>query len=310
MKNSKIVPKYGINKSILLLSLFMNGIALADGSIHRINCDEKRAVIFDIDDKLVDTFYRTLHILLKAGKELHLNALIELEYPKVDFFCSVTVKNAGIKDPALLEKICGHFDPDPRKNTMYQSVWGKSFYSDPEELHFDHVMAGAPDFVNRIMKETDAKIIYVTGRSEEQQTQGTIEELAYYGFPGFNGDQSACASLVMKPQSYLGDDTSFKKAITIALQQTGVTILAAFDDSASNANMFRDIFPAKVLVVRPNRNVADTAKNRPGIEQITNYYLNATVDAKTGVRSVSSNEDQLTDMIQRAIRIDTDGSLI
>jgi len=267
------------------------------------SCNKKTAVIFDVDDTLVDTNYRTLDILQKAGRDLKIDQLIELEYPRVDFFCSVTVKNTGINDAILLENLCGHFDPDPNKNTLTQSIWGREFYSNPKKLHFDHVMAGAPEFVNRVLEETGAQIIYLTGRNEELLRQGTEEELGYYGFPGFGKSSSKCAKLVMKPKSFLSDDASFKKLIIAKLQQQGILILAAFDDSASNANALRELLPMNVPVIRPNRNVADSSRNKSGIEQITNYYFNAWVDPVSGVREVKSNENQLTNIIQQAVQV-------
>lgn len=266
--------------------------------------DIKRAVIFDIDDTLVDTNYRTLAILQQIGIEQSIPPLETLEIGNVDFFCSVTLKNTGVGDPGLTEKICGHFDPDPTKNTMNSSLWGKAFFSDSRMIRFDHVIAGAPQFVESISEKARAKVIYLSGRNQETLKQGTIEELTHYGFPGFRRNTSDCAQLILKPKSFSGDDTAFKTIVAKDLiDRLGYTIVAAFDDQAPNANAFRALLPVSAPVIRPNRNVLDDAKNAPAIDQISSYYYNVQIDPSTKQRSVTPNQDELQDVKERAASV-------
>ncbi len=66
-------------------------------------------IIFDIDDTLVDTNFRSLEALHRVGAELDLLPLLQLEYPQVDKSCGVTCKTAGLTD-AKTKEVCGGKD--------------------------------------------------------------------------------------------------------------------------------------------------------------------------------------------------------
>jgi len=243
------------------------------------------AIVFDLDDTLFDTNFRTLEILHEIGATHvpQLSQLVTLEYPQVNFFCSVTCRNAGISDAGLIDEVCGN----PGKGTLETALWGQKFFS-PDYLKYDHVISGAPTFVARAKQETGASIIYLTGRSGKDNRKATEAQLRYFGFPNPGEDGTV---LILKGPQDSPSDLVYK---TVALDELlqNYRIIGALDDSKDNANMFRSKLASSIPVIRPNRNVADRAGLSPGISQITTYYYNVAIDS-SGNRTVVPNSDIL-----------------
>lgn len=267
-----------------------------------VTASPKRYIIYDLDDTLFDTAFRSLYVLHRIGMELGIEELQRLEYTQVSFYCDETLQNVGLNDPVLIEDICGHYDSDPKNNTLKKSKWGQIFFGDSSSIHYDRPLPGAKEFVERTMNETGATIIYLTARFEQTQGKGTKRQLEFYGFPGFRRNTSDCANLIMRPTVTMYPDSQFKEVVLKDLLQNGV-VIAAFDDLVSNANMFRRVLPSKVPVIRPNRNILDTKKLNGGIEQITNYIHNVAIDKHGKSRIVAPNQQQLSDVLYRAKQI-------
>lgn len=220
----------------------------------------RKLVIFDIDDTLVDTNYRTQEILHEVGAELGLPELMALTFDKTDYFCSKSVQNAGLSDPGVASKVCGDF----AAGTQASSPWGRRFFSSAY-LRFDHVIAGAPQFVDRVQAETGADIVFLTGRSEAAMGEGTRAQLAYYGFLDKPG-----RTLITKGDAAQADVEHKRSQVRRLAQQ--YCIVGSFDDSKSNNAMFAQELGASVPLVQPQRVLSAGDLSAASPVRITNYF--------------------------------------
>ncbi|OGQ92400.1 MAG: hypothetical protein A2284_09120 [Deltaproteobacteria bacterium RIFOXYA12_FULL_61_11] len=260
--------------------------------------ERPHAVIFDLDDTIFDTNCRTLAVLQEVGRELDLKPLQNLTYEQVDYYCKTTVERTGLKDPALLETICG----DPKQGTLTTSEWGKRFFRDPAFLQHDCIMPGAVDFVASIAERLDAVVLYLSGRSAEALGEGTEAQLAHHRLYGYTTGalDTTLARIYFKPDADTSEDDAFKRQQLAKIRKQFV-IRAVFDDSRRNVNMFRTELPDIIPIIRPIRNILTRDDEAPGILRITNYLYDCTLGDDGRVAVVSSNQALLKDLLNEIV---------
>jgi phosphoserine phosphatase len=238
--------------NIFLIVALVAGLGTSEAA------QKKSAVIFDLDDTLVETRYRSYEILRQIAVQQNLPQLLNLTVDTTDYYCTKSLSNVGLTDATIVAKVCGESD----WASELQSLWGKKFHANPASIPYDHMLAGAPLFVNALVKDLGVQVIYLTGRNQEATARASQAQLNYYGFPK--------GPLITKPTAYTGPDEEFKRQELRRLLQT-YNVVAVFDDSLKNANMFRAELPLTVPVVRPTRTPGDPSGVSAGIDQIRDY---------------------------------------
>ncbi len=253
-----------------------------------INCvahAKPAAVIFDLDDTLFDVSCRKAEVSHQLGVQWRLPRLAALRLEETDYFCAGSLKNAGIEEASLVNRICG----DEKGDGWKTSPWGRLFLSG-SFLKYDCLLPGSVEFVNRVTRKTGAILIYLTARTQETQEADTWRELEYHSFPV----EKEKALLVTRPSGASGSDAEFKRGLVRSLA-TRFELIGAFDDSRSNANMLRQELPPDAPVVRPVRDVSERTGVSDGVEQITNYYFNSGGSSA----EASANASQLESILRR-----------
>lgn len=278
-----------MNRSLPGLMALLLGLAASAGA-----APVRDAIIFDLDDTLVDVSYRTHEILREVGATIPgLEGLLRLSVSDIDFDCGVSVKNAGLDDAAV-KAVC-------RTPSFKASPWGSRFFENAAYIKYDHVMPGATRFLERLKSELKVELIYLSGRDENATGAATRKQVDYFGFPG----GVVITQPTPAPSAPSVPDDQFKLDRLKALQTQGYNIIAAFDDKFENAEMFRANLEASVPVVRPHKNILDrlnvkTGKTlADGIEQITDYTVNVSWSG-SGPKSFESNSKHLSDILNRA----------
>jgi hypothetical protein len=237
-----------------LMAIFGVSSALALESPH--------FVVFDLDRTLIQPNPRIAGILANIGRELSIPSLVGLSPEAITRLVSGDRSALGINDPLLLQRIFGNY----RDGSHRTSEFGRRFYFDSSYLELDEAIPGASDFVNRIDRESDARILYLSGRIQEYFEEATWKQLEHFGFPGRDR-----ATLILKPlRETLGNDEYKVRALG---ELKGSTI-AIFDDSSRNLGRFAENLIPRPLLVR----VSTSALPQHGDAAIRriNHYLDQT----------------------------------
>ena len=191
-------------------------------------------VIFDVDGTILDIRPRVLKIVHEyAREELQKvrpqlsEQVLKMDVADIQYAIADTLKNGGINEDALI--------------TNGSIFWAERFFS-TEYLINDVPNKGVLEFVRKLYA-SGARIVYLTGRDQPRQLEGTIRVLQKFGFPvGLQGTE-----LIMKPTSTM-PDAIFKQRITSYLRSTG-KVVAAFDNEPANVNVYRRAFGADTISV-------------------------------------------------------------
>lgn len=191
-------------------------------------------VIFDVDGTILDIRPRVLRIVHEYAKdELEKvrpqlsEQILKMELDDIQYAIADTLKNGGIQEDALI--------------TNGSIFWAERFFS-TDYLMSDVPNRGILDFVRKLYA-SGARIVYLTGRDQPRQLEGTIRVLQKFGFPvGLQGTE-----LIMKPTSTM-PDAIFKQRITSYLRSTG-KVIAAFDNEPANVNVYRRAFGSETFSV-------------------------------------------------------------
>ncbi|MFN7727546.1 MAG: HAD family hydrolase [Bdellovibrio sp.] len=152
-------------------------------------------VVFDLDSTLFDVSTRTQQIMLDFSAD---SAHQERFPESIELLKNLKVasKDWGIKSALIRHGLHTHCNDFHEAVSQY---WIDRFFSS-RYLHFDHPIAGAPDYVWRI-KHAGARLVYLTGRDQATMQEASQKVLAVHGFPP--------GELVLKPIKG-SDDALFK----------------------------------------------------------------------------------------------------
>ncbi|RMH55707.1 MAG: HAD family hydrolase [Candidatus Hydrogenedentota bacterium] len=206
-------------------------------------------VVFDIEGTLVDNRPRTCAILKKFVEEKG-NAypdvaprIRNLRADSVQYHLVDTFQDCGISNLFVLEHAL--------------KFWADRFFSN-RFLRFDTAIPGAVAFVNRLWK-SGAMIVYLTGRDKPSMFSGTAGELEHLGFP--IGVERTM--LIMKPKPK-APAAPFKNEAAGFIERLG-TVVAAFDDSMRNIEVYRKRWP-EARIVQMRRPGQARPPQREGVE--------------------------------------------
>ena len=191
-------------------------------------------VIFDVDGTILDIRPRVLKIVheyareeLKKVRPQLSEQVLKMDVADIQYAIADTLKNGGINEDALI--------------TNGSIFWAERFFS-TDYLINDVPNKGVLEFVRKLYA-SGARIVYLTGRDQPRQLEGTIRVLQKFGFPvGLQGTE-----LIMKPTSTM-PDAIFKQRITSYLRSTG-KVVAAFDNEPANVNVYRRAFGSDTISV-------------------------------------------------------------
>lgn len=257
---------------------------------------KKRVVVFDIDDTLSISAYRSKAIFREIGKERAIPQLETIEIGQIGQTCRATMENAGVTDKPVVNSIC----------SMPNGIWARRFFKDPKYLKFDGRVKGGADMVQRLVQQAVADVVFLTERPEALR-KATEQQLARLAMPGFNGDKYPGVEfrVVMRPEGRDTEgDAAQWKASVIESMLGDFIVAGVFDDSISAVNAMRHVLPSQVPVVRLAQNVNDTAGVDMGVEQITDYTRNMVADTQTGQMFALPNKRYINSLVTRIQQVD------
>ena len=190
-------------------------------------------VIFDLDDTLFDTRYRTLRILHEYAEAQQETGLEVAQPEQVHYDLEQTLAELGYDEAAraaLQPKLRG--------------FWVKRFFRD-ERLADDGVYPGAVDYVHELVA-AGAQIAYVTGRKTPALAPSRAK-LEAEGYPVVG--QHYFFKPPTKPWEPKLETPVFKGQVAAdELPELG-EVVAAFDNEPENCNAFRANLPDQAIVV-------------------------------------------------------------
>lgn len=160
----------------------------------------KVAVIFDLDSTLFNVSPRTQTILRRLGRD---PAFMEKFAREAEILRDVEVlpTDWGVREVLSRTSI----QPSLELFESIRLYWRTHFFSS-HDLHEDHIYPSANEYV-RHLESLGARILYLTGRWENEMREGTVAALKAWGFP-YGGDEV----LLMKP-SEVETDEGFKAGV-------------------------------------------------------------------------------------------------
>ena len=174
----------------------MSSSKLLNQIIEKLNhAGAKALVVFDLDSTLFDVSPRTQKIL----GDFTTDSTWEKKYPEsLEALKGVKVlsEDWGLRD--LFHRY-GMNEHDPEFLNAVREYWIERFFSG-DYLKHDHPIKGAAAFVKKV-KETGARVVYLTGRDEQSMLEASQMVLATHDFPK--------AELCLKPLKG-SDDSLFK----------------------------------------------------------------------------------------------------
>ncbi|MCB9683271.1 MAG: hypothetical protein H6733_17530 [Alphaproteobacteria bacterium] len=187
-------------------------------------------VVFDVDSTLFSTQERHRRILVAFAHDRGDPDLVALadRTPAAAFGWSVDgpLRAAGVGDAATWAEL--------------HAYWADRFFDDAY-CDLDLPMPGAVAFVHRVV-QAGALAVYLTGRTADTMTAGTVRLLRRWGLPLHDGR----AMLVMKPTAAMAD-AAFKRGALARIGRLG-TVVATFDNEPAHANTFAEVFPDALSV--------------------------------------------------------------
>lgn len=186
---------------------------------------------FDLDSTLFDNRPRQARIVREFGRTSGLSALESCTAAHFDsgWDMKAAMRNCGLKE-AEIERVFGDV----------RAFWFQRFFTSPYCLD-DEAIEGAAEFLRRV-RETRARIAYVTGRHEAMR-EGSVGAMARHGFPT---PDERTVHLVMKPTLDVHDD-DFKREAHARVGELG-EVIACFDNEPTHVNDYRRKFPGALVV--------------------------------------------------------------
>lgn len=167
--------------------------------------DKKVAVVFDLDSTLFCVSPRIQHILRLLSQDPEFAVtykepsaiLRNIEVIPTDWGVRTVLERTGMSaTPELVRRV--------------RSFWSRHFFSN-HHLDKDIIYPGANDYV-RHLHGLGARILYLTGRSDQAMRTGTLRALEKWGFP-----LDAEEDLYMKPLE-VEKDEAFKAQVLMQME--------------------------------------------------------------------------------------------
>lgn len=214
-------------------------------------------VVFDLDDTVLRTSYRTKRVLADWAAKLPPEhdairaGIARLDPATMPYYLKQTLDRAGITDPAL------------RKAA--DQAWGNGFFGSTY-MTMDRAIRGAPEYV-RTLLQAGARIVYLTARDAPRMRDGTLRGLKHRGFP--MPEESAHVTLMMKPDMKL-KDVDYKESVTARIRALG-SVVASFDNEPRNLHMFQQQFPGAAIVYVDTPHSDDAPPLTSAMDTIADY---------------------------------------
>jgi len=204
--------------------------------------------VYDLDSTLFCTGPRNLAIARAFSEFRHqLRPFVDrLESHRMGWNVMADLQELGFSDEAVLTEL-RHF-------------WRATFFTD-HFVKMDSVYPGTVELVKAV-REAGCMTYYLTGRDDPGMRRGTLEALAYAGFP-VPGDPGGEVVLHLKP-TWEEEDLAFKTKVFEELRRLGEVVLA-FENEPANANGFLRAFPAATVVLHATIHAPDPEPLDPGV---------------------------------------------
>jgi hypothetical protein len=238
------------------------GVVYQPGVLHQIRQEawtrsQKHPVgaVFDVDDTLIDTRFRTLRILT-AWAEAQNNGPLQAEAEKlrglepadVPYNLSDLLTRRGITDPQVA--------------TAIESFWAQHFFNN-DFCGEDQEIPDAGAYL-RSLQKLHADIFYVTGRIQAQMRDCTLQSFQRLGFPlGLH------AHLIMRSDP-MQDEFSYKQQVFATIRQES-DVIAAFENEPRNVNLEQASFPGAFIVFLDTIHSDAPVTPNSGIAWIENF---------------------------------------
>ena len=183
-------------------------------------------VVFDLDDTLINSRTRTVRILNEFSEQQAVPELEHLEVAQIRYDLEDTFKELGLADDKLL--------------ALANVFWKTRFFTN-EYAAKDRPVPGAAAYV-RWLAGQGARIVYLTGRGENEMREGTLANLERNHFP-LDDDTVV---LLMKPDMKM-DDTVFKVAAFARINKMG-EVVGAFENEPRNINAMQTAWPDALAI--------------------------------------------------------------
>jgi len=206
--------------------------------------------VYDLDSTLFCTGPRNLAIARAFSEFRHeLRPFVDqLESHRMGWNVMADLQELGFADEGILTEL-RHF-------------WRATFFTD-HFVKMDSVYPGAVDLVKAVRK-AGCMTYYLTGRDGRGMRQGTLQALEAAGFPMPAED----VLLRLKP-TWEEDDLIFKTGLFKELRHLGEVILA-FENEPTNANRFRQAFPAAAVILHATIHSPDPEPLDAGVHVLEN----------------------------------------
>ncbi len=198
---------------------------------------QEALVIFDLDSTLFDVRQRLENVLMNFAKEPENQKLFP---EQVEYFKNIQIlkHDWGIRDILVRAGLDGHHR---EFQTAVRDYWVKHFFSNEALVH-DVPYAGAVQFVQDIA-QTNAEIIYLTGRDIERMGEGSQKILQLWGFPLDEVRQK----LILKPHRSM-DDALFKRDWFQNIAQDKYQKILFFENEPLNIQHIRTARPEVEII--------------------------------------------------------------
>ncbi len=181
-------------------------------------------IVFDLDDTLFDSSFRTLQIFKEFFTE-EKRKEFSCEYEKIVGLKRSNVKYR-LKDTLISVGIRNEFF-----GKQLLSFWKEKFFNN-EYIKYDQPNENAVEYCQQVAN-TQAKIFYLTGR-QHQLRPGTFSSLKKFGFPQFE-------NLITKEEKS-EDDLVYKTREISKLKDKG-EIVAVFENEPRNLQAMQEVLP-------------------------------------------------------------------
>jgi phosphoserine phosphatase len=217
---------------------------------------ERPAVVFDLDDTLLDNHPRSLEIFRDLARLWEPRTALDgwrdlvsdVRWEDIRYEPADTLRALGISDEAFIEET--------------SAKWRELFFAN-DYLSSDEPVAGAVEYVQELA-DAGARIYYVTGRDEPRMGEGTRESLRELGFP-----LNRAGTLVMKDAKET-DDLEFKRG-AFARIRARHEVVGAFENEPRNVNLMKHEFAEATVVFLDTQHSNRPDVPEPGIRRIKDF---------------------------------------
>lgn len=264
-------------KHILYTFLFVmsSACALASPILEQIKNEvaQKKAglIIMDLDETVIDTHGRKYHSYLEAHRKLCGAPATTLMNP-VSTDCE---KSLGISQIDFYRSHNGYSSAELMKRLQIQdqnfmNEFDKimvPLYLSGKWMDIDTSLPGASTYV-RELKRSGAEVFFISSRYIDTQGEATFAQLERLGF--IEKDDRTHVILRKRGEDSLAFKTAAVKQVAQQSQETGIPVVALFENEPENLNAWKKAFPlAQGILIKGNILVPTTPA--PEITTVDDY---------------------------------------